>query len=249
VATSTGLVRDHNQDSAYAGWWLYAVADGLGGHAAGEVASSITIRTLREYDSAAHPRSTMSAAIQDAGARVRAAVDADPALRGMGTTLTAMLFHASGAVLASIGDSRAYQLRDSHLQMLTEDHNLGRLVAQAAVSAELAPRLVRYIDGRPDRSPDLIPVTIRPGDRYLLCTDGLSGVIDPDSIRTALLGTPDPANAASRLLSLADGAGSPDNVTAVVIDVGAATNRPAAGRPVTAGAAVRPADASDVRTP
>jgi PPM family protein phosphatase len=237
--TDTGSVRARNEDSAYAGHWLYAVADGLGGHVAGDVASATVIRTLRQWDTAnaaADPLVALATAIHAANEQLLAAVTRDPELRGMGTTLTAILIDSTGAeaVVANIGDSRAYLLRDRQLHPLAEDHTLGRLVAETRTSAATAARLVRYLDGRLDRSPDLTLRTIRPGDRYLLCSDGLTCVVGEDAIAGILSGTGDANEAADLLVQLAGEAGSPDNVTVIVIDTGAAN---AATAPATIGAA------------
>jgi protein phosphatase len=239
AATDIGLVRRNNEDSAYAGHRLYVVCDGLGGHVSGEVASSLAIRGTRQYDTvpAVDPRETLAPAIRDANRQITTAITRDPRLLGMGTTLTAMLFGGDVAAIGNIGDSRAYLLRDGRLQLLTEDHSLGRLVAEARASASVAARLVRYLDGRPDRSPDLILHAVRPGDRYLLCSDGLSGAITAHAIRVALACAGDPASAAASLISLALQAGGPDNITVIVVDAGTAPSVPAAGGPVTLGAA------------
>src|SRR5215510_3556 len=123
--SSIGLVRKNNEDSAYVGRWLCAVADGLGGHVGGEVASAAVIDSLRSYDiavAAADLSETMTGAVGEANDALRRKVDQDPSLRGMGTTLTAMLWSGSQAVVAHVGDSRAYLLRKGELRQITEDH-------------------------------------------------------------------------------------------------------------------------------
>jgi PPM family protein phosphatase len=237
AASETGLVRQDNQDAAYAGRWLFAVADGLGGHAAGEVASAAVIQTLSSRD-AEVPQGALlellSRAVAEANREVARRAAGDPARRGMGTTLTAMLFSGDRAALAHIGDSRAFRLRDGQLRQITEDHTIGNLVWDAGF---LAPVLARYLDGRPDRSADLGLRDLRAGDRHLLCSDGLSPVLDDRAIRDVLASAAAPAGAVRQLVALAEDAGGPDNVTAVVIDVRAADAGLADAGPVTPGAA------------
>ncbi len=234
--SSTGLVRQGNEDAAYAGWWLFAVADGMGGHVAGEVASATVVAALRAYDAevaAADLLGTLSRAVSEANAGLRRKVEENPGLGGMGTTLTAMLWSGSHAALAHIGDSRAYLLRRGALLRITEDHTIGTLVADPG---RLAPVLTRYLDGRPDRSPDLALRTALPGDRYLLCSDGLSGAVSDAAIQEVFHQTVPNEEAVRRLTALAFDAGAPDNISVLVLDVteNAAGKR---GEPVTFGAA------------
>ena len=134
----------------------------------------------------------------------------------MGTTLTAMLWSGDRAALAHIGDSRAFRLRQGRLRQITEDHTIGKLVSDADF---LAPVLSRHLDGRPDRSPDLGLRELRAGDRYLLCSDGLSPVVSTGAIRDVLLSAPNPPKRSASSPHLAEEAGGPDNFTMVVIDV------------------------------
>jgi protein phosphatase len=240
AATSVGLVRENNEDSAYAGRWLFAVADGLGGHVAGEVASAIVIESLRSCDAAvaaADLAETLGRAVSAANDGLRRKVAADHRLDGMGTTLTAMLWSDSSAALAHIGDSRGYLLRQGELRQITEDHTLGKLIADVAVSARLAPALVRYLDGRADRVPDLTVRDIRPGDRYLLCSDGLTGVVTDEIMREVLASAEDAEQAVGQLVSLANDGGGPDNTTVIIVDVTESDGEPAPGQPMTLGAA------------
>ncbi len=219
AASETGLVRKNNEDAAYSGCWLFAVADGMGGHAAGEIASAAVIESLRCQDEdvgADALLETLGRAVMEANAEVARRAAEDTARFGMGTTLTAMLWSGNRAALAHIGDSRAFRLRDGQLLQITEDHVLGNLVSNAG---SLAPVLSRYLDGRPDRSPDLGVRDPQIGDRYLICSDGLSPVVGSEEIRAVLTATADPAEAARELFALADGAGAPDNITAIIIDV------------------------------
>jgi serine/threonine protein phosphatase PrpC len=145
AASETGLVRQNNEDAAYAGRWLFAVADGLGGHAAGEVASAAVIGSLCSHDAEVPPGALLEGlcrAVTEANREVARQAAEDPARRGMGTTLTAMLFSGDRAALAHIGDSRAFRLRGGQLRQITEDHTIGKLVWDADFLAP-APRLTR----------------------------------------------------------------------------------------------------------
>jgi PPM family protein phosphatase len=222
AGSSPGVARPVNEDAAYAGQWLFAVADGMGGHVAGEVASATAITALRAYDTEADPAElleVLSRAVSHANGELRRQIEEAPGLAGMGTTLTAMLWSGHTYALAHIGDSRAYLVRDGQLQQLTEDHALSNLVADTRTSPLLAPLMTRYLDGRPDRSPDLGLREARRGDRYLLCSDGLSAVVREEGMRQVLETGDDLARIVERLTGLANNAGGPDNITAIVIDV------------------------------
>lgn len=173
-------------------------------------------------------------AVTEANREVARQAAEDPARQGMGTTLTAMLFSRDRAALAHIGDSRAFRLGDGQLRQLTEDHTIGNLVWDAGF---LAPLLARHLDGRPDRSADLSLRDLQAGDRYLLCSDGLSPVVDDRAIRDALTSAAAPAGAVRQLAALAEGAGGPDNATVVMIDVRAGEAGPTLTEPVTFGSA------------
>jgi protein phosphatase len=237
AASETGLVRQNNEDAVYSGRWLFAVADGMGGHAAGEIASAAVIESLRAHDqdvAADALLEVLGHAVTEGNEKIARRAAEDPARFGMGTTLTAMLWSGDTAVLAHIGDSRAFRLRDGQLRQITEDHVLGNLVSNAG---PLAPVLSRYLDGRPDRSPDLILRDLRAGDRYLICSDGLSPVVSSEEIGAVLATAADPADAVRKLVALADEAGAPDNVSAIVIDVRDPGHSPHPAEPVTLGAA------------
>ena len=237
AASETGLVRENNEDAAYSGRWLFAVADGLGGHAAGEVASAAVIESLSSHDAEVAPDillETLGLAMAEANREVVRRVAADSSRKGMGTTLTAMLWSGDCAALAHIGDSRAFRLREGRLHQITEDHTIGKLVSDADF---LAPVLSRHLDGRPDRSPDLSLRELRAGDRYLLCSDGLSPVVSSGAIRDVLLSAPNPAEAVRQLSVLAEEVGGPDNFTMVVIDVRTADAEPELAEPITLGSA------------
>ena len=219
AASDTGLARERNEDSAYAGRWLFAVADGLGGHVAGDLASATVVTALRACDAkvrAAQLLATLGKAVRAANEVLARKVAADPALAGMGTTLTAMLWSGRSAAVAHIGDSRAYLLRGGRLLRITEDHRLDGLVDDPG---RLSPASVRYLDGRPERSPDMALGHGLPGDRYLLCSDGLSSVVSHVAILQALQSAASADEAVQSLIALAYDAGAPDNITVLVLDV------------------------------
>jgi protein phosphatase len=226
--THIGLVRRRNEDSMYLGRSLFAVADGLGGHVAGDIASAIAIDALPSYDHPVDPAdlpATLGRAVRAANEALRQKIEAEPQSAGMGTTLVALLRSGTAAVLANVGDSRAYLLRkggpdDGGTLQITEDHTYGHLVADAANVPNLPERLSRWLDGRSDgRSPDLTTWDLRPGDRFMLCSDGLSSFVPFDLIETALKSSSDPNEVADRLITLAIDHGGPDNVAVIVIDV------------------------------
>jgi protein phosphatase len=237
AASETGLGRQNNEDAVYSGRWLFAVADGMGGHAAGEVASAAVIESLRTHDAdvgADALLEVLGQAVTEANAEVARRAADDSARFGMGTTLTAMLLSGAAAALVHIGDSRAFRLRDGQLRQITEDHVLGNLVSNAG---SMAPVLSRYLDGRPDRSPDLGLLELRVEDRYLICSDGLSPVVSANAIGAILAAAADPADAVYQLVALAEEAGAPDNVSVIVIDIRGASIDSEPLEPVTLGAA------------
>ncbi|MFL6078258.1 MAG: PP2C family protein-serine/threonine phosphatase [Mycobacteriales bacterium] len=222
-----GLIREGNEDSVYAGPRLLAVADGMGGMAAGEVASHIVVSQLAHLDEDVPPADLTGAlrrAIQSANAELRDEVSADPALEGMGTTLTAILFAGSRIGLAHIGDSRAYLYRGNSLEQITRDDTYvqmlvdeGQITEDEATTHPQRSLLTRALDGR-EVEPDVYIREVRVGDRYLLCTDGLSGVVSEETIAQAIDST-DPRAAVDQLIDLALRGGGPDNVTCIVADV------------------------------
>ncbi|MDQ1635648.1 MAG: family protein phosphatase [Frankiaceae bacterium] len=228
VRSHVGNVREGNEDSAFAGSRLAVVADGMGGHAAGEVASSAAISALAHLDEdevSVDLLDALAVAVQEANDQLREMVDAEPGLDGMGTTLTVLLASGSRLGVAHVGDSRAYLLRDGELTMVTHDQTLvQRMVDEGQITLEQAahhPRralLTQALDGRDGVEPDLSLRELRRGDRYLLCSDGLSGVVHEETIAETLQ-LPDSDTAAERLIELALKGGGPDNVTVVVADV------------------------------
>jgi protein phosphatase len=240
--SDVGLIRDINQDSVYAGPRLLAVADGMGGHAAGDVASRVVVSILATLDDDAHGGDLVDAlrkATNAANEHLRAMVEGDSDLDGMGTTLTAMLFAGNRFGMVHVGDSRAYLLHDGKLEQITHDDTFVQsLVDQGRISPDEAnthPQrslLLRVLTGQ-EVEPHFSVREAVPGDRYLLCSDGLSGVVSEDTIAEAL-GLANPQEAADRLVDLALRAGAPDNVTCVVADVVDAQVGP--DEPVIAGA-------------
>jgi PPM family protein phosphatase len=222
-----GLVRANNEDSVYAGARLLALADGMGGHAAGEVASQLVIAALAHLDDdepGGDLLSKLDAAVREGNSAIAAHVEADPELEGMGTTLTAILFAGNRLGLVHIGDSRGYLLRDGELNQITKDDTFvqtlvdeGRITAEEAHSHPQRSLIMRALTGH-EVEPTLIMREARAGDRYLLCSDGLSDPVSQETIQEALQ-IPDVAESADRLIELALRGGGPDNVTVVVADV------------------------------
>ena len=254
VRSDVGLLREGNEDSAYAGPRLLAVADGMGGHAAGEVASSLTISAMAELDSeqvGGDMLTALSAAVADANTRLQEMIAANPAVEGMGTTLTALLWSDGHAAVCHIGDSRGYLLRDGELYQITHDHTLvqslvdeGRISADDVSTHPQRSLLLRALDGRSIAEPDLSVHDGLAGDRYLLCSDGLSGVVSDGTLRETLATISDPEAVTRQLIELALHGGGPDNITCIVADVvdTETTGLPPTGTPVLAGAAANAAD-------
>ncbi|HEY7484716.1 MAG TPA: protein phosphatase 2C domain-containing protein [Streptosporangiaceae bacterium] len=239
AGSDVGRHRENNEDSAYAGAHLLAVADGMGGYAGGEVASSTVIRVMRSFDTevpAAELQRALGHAVAQAHAKLCRAVEDRPELGRMGTTLTAMLWSGGHLALAHIGDSRCYLMRGGELAQLTADHTMDQLLGEGSDAPQLSHVLFRVLDGRQDRAPDLTIRTGQVSDRYLLCSDGLTDAIDDAAIYEVLSTAPEPAAAVRRLIDHANEAGGPDNVTCVVVDVVEGPSRRPA-KPVTVGAA------------
>lgn len=229
--TDVGLTRANNQDSGYAGPHLLLVADGMGGAAGGDIASSIAVGRLAALDDEAlgpdEALDELKAAISEAHEQIVGRARNDPELSGLGTTVTALLRSGSTLAMAHIGDSRAYLLRDGSLDQVTSDHTFvqhlvdtGRL---SVADAESHPKrnLILRVLGDIDAN---VPVDIsvretRPGDRWMLCSDGLSGVVSRDTILATMLEVEDPGDCADALVALSLAAGAPDNVTCIIGDI------------------------------
>jgi len=222
-----GLIRGNNQDSVYAGPRLLAVADGMGGHAAGDVASKVVIAALEHLDDDTPSGDMLQAlrqAVFEGSEHLREVIRESPQLEGMGTTLTAILFAGGRLALCHVGDSRAYLVRDGQLAQITHDDTFvqtliddGRITAEEANSHPQRSLLLRALNGQ-EVEPDLSMREVRDGDRYLLCSDGLSGVVSEETLAEALK-DPDPQSTADRLIELALRSGGPDNITVIVADV------------------------------
>ncbi|HOB50823.1 MAG TPA: protein phosphatase 2C domain-containing protein [Mycobacterium sp.] len=222
-----GLVRANNEDSVYAGARLLALADGMGGHAAGEVASQLVIAALASLDDdepGGDLLSKLEKAVHRGNSAIAQEVEENPDLEGMGTTLTAILFAGDRLGLVHIGDSRGYLLRDGELTQITKDDTFvqtlvdeGRITAEEAHSHPQRSLIMRALTGH-EVEPTLIMREARVGDRYLLCSDGLSDPVSQETIHEALK-IDDVGASADRLIELALRGGGPDNVTVVVADV------------------------------
>ncbi|TDD94528.1 PP2C family protein-serine/threonine phosphatase [Jiangella asiatica] len=229
--TDVGLLREGNEDSGYAGPYLLAVADGMGGHAAGEVASKAAIDELLRADQPpahadANPLDVLAAAVTAANDRINELAIADPARAGMGTTSTSMLWDGSRLALAHIGDSRAYLLRGGVLAQITRDHTFvqslvddGRITAEDAREHPARSVVTKVLQGQSPIQPDFSLVDVQPGDRFLICSDGLSDVVGDPDIQQVMAAAGSIEEAADRLIALALDSGAPDNVTVVLGEV------------------------------
>jgi PPM family protein phosphatase len=228
MVTDLGLVRSNNEDSAHVGPRLVAVADGMGGLPAGELASDVVIQALAALDEAADdadPLELLTAAVEDGNNRVADMVDEDPVREGMGTTVTALLLCGDRLGLVHVGDSRCYLLHEGTLEQVTRDDTLvqslvdrGALTPAQARAHPQRSLVTQAVQGR--------PMTIsggnldaRAGDRYLICSDGLSDVVTDEAIGQALASYPEQQECAEQLVKLAVQAGGPDNITVIVADV------------------------------
>ena len=231
ASSHIGKIRASNQDSGSVGRNLFVVADGMGGHAGGDVASALAVQHLfgldRPYDSVEDAREALFRGILDAGADLTTAVEEHPELTGMGTTVSAMIRVKSQMVIAHIGDSRIYRLREGVLEQITADHTfVQRLVDSGRITPEEAavhPRrsvLMRVL-GDVDADPEIDThiVDTLPGDRWLLCSDGLSGYVSERDIAETLLTVDDVELAAHKLITQSLSEGAPDNVTVVIVRV------------------------------
>ncbi len=231
LRSDVGLLREGNEDSAYAGPRLLAIADGMGGHAAGEVASAVAISAIAPLDrqgltSSEDMLDALAAAVASARNTLHDMSASDPAVEGMGTTLTALLWAGAQVAVCHIGDSRAYLLRDGDLYQITRDHTLiqslvdeGRLSPAAAANHPQRSLIMRALQGSTDADPDLAMHEALLGDRYLLCSDGLTDVVADESVHDVLSTVPDPDQAVNQLITLAIHNGGPDNITCIVADV------------------------------
>ena len=228
--SDVGMVRSENQDSGYAGPRLLAMADGMGGHAGGDIASSIVIGALADLDGEALGSAEASKAllqrITSANDELADLVRSEPSLQGMGTTLIAILRSHNKLVLAHIGDSRAFLAREGQLTQITKDHSFvqslvdeGRITADEAIGHPQRSLVTRVLTGQADDEPDVTVREARMGDRYLIASDGLTDYVAGDTIADIVTAGDAPSATAERLVDLALKAGAPDNVTVVIGDV------------------------------
>jgi PPM family protein phosphatase len=231
VRSDVGLLREGNEDSAYAGPRLLAIADGMGGHAAGEVASAVAISAIAPLDkqnltSSEDMLDALAGAVASARDTLHDMSTSNPAVEGMGTTLTALLWADAQVAVCHIGDSRAYLLRDGDLYQITRDHTLiqslvdeGRLSPAAAANHPQRSLIIRALQGSTEADPDLAMHEAFLDDRYLLCSDGLTDVVTDEAVHKVLSTVPDADKAVSQLIALAIRNGGPDNITCIVADV------------------------------
>ncbi len=229
--SDVGLVRQNNQDSGYAGANLLVLADGMGGPAGGDIASSVAIAHLVPLDTDSHPAETLLPslrdALMDAHEELSERSEQDPELAGLGTTCIALMRSGNKLAMVHIGDSRAYLLRGDTLTQVTTDHSFVQyLVDSGQITPEEAEHhpqrnvVMRILgDSQADVTPDETMREAVVGDRWLLCSDGLSGVVSSDTIAEILTDVRDPGECAEELIRLALLAGGPDNVTCVVADI------------------------------
>jgi protein phosphatase len=254
--SDVGRVRRNNEDSAYAGPHLLLLADGMGGAAAGEVASSAAVQVIRRLDTAEIGGEDMiealAGAVHRANERLSELVEEDPEREGMGSTVTALMFDGKQLGMAHLGDSRAYRMRDGQLYQLSHDHTFvqslvdeGRISQEEAFTHPHRNLILRVLDGRPDSDPDLEILDVQAGDRLMLCSDGLPDYVSDEVIAASMAsGTPD--SVVVELITHALEAGSNDNVTCVVADV--VETEPASGiAPQLVGAAAELAQGSTGR--
>ncbi|MBI4870146.1 MAG: Stp1/IreP family PP2C-type Ser/Thr phosphatase [Candidatus Riflebacteria bacterium] len=234
--THVGKRREHNEDNYYVfdaegcdsgeRGMLFAVADGMGGHAAGETASRIAVETLRDYYIQAFDgsfRDKLEKCIEQANTRIFSQAQTSPALKGMGTTLTVALLHASTVNIGQIGDSRAYLIRGKTITQLTDDHSLvaeqirqGILTEEEAANHPARNIITRALGTKERVEADFSTCMLEPDDRVLMCSDGLHGVLPNDEILRIVLAASDSPGACQRLIDRANEGGGPDNITAVL---------------------------------
>ena len=224
--TDIGCLRDHNEDSLVVAPPLFAVADGMGGHAAGEVASEIAVNVLAERAPAHPDPEALGRAVEEANRAIIVAAHEGRGREGMGTTMTAAMLEGERLIIAQVGDSRAYLLHQGKLQQLTRDHSLVAMMVEAgqltSEEARVHPRrsvITRALGTDPSTKPDLYEIDVEAGDRLLLCSDGLYGMVEDPAIQAIMTRTADPQRCASQLVNEAIAAGGNDNVTVVVVDI------------------------------
>ena len=224
--TEVGHVREHNEDSLTVLPPLFAVADGMGGHEAGEIASEITINTPNDLAPESADAEALARAVVAANLNVIKAPSQGIGREGMGTTLTAAILEKERLIIAQVGDSRAYLLHNGSLQQITRDHSLMADMIEAGQLTEAEARvhpnrsvITRAIGSDPHMQPDLYELNVETGDRLLLCSDGVCGMIEDSEIASIMRQAPSAQACADQLVEAALHAGGFDNATAVVVDV------------------------------
>lgn len=224
--TDVGCVREHNEDSLAVAPPLYVVCDGMGGHAAGEVASEIAATTIAERAPRHLDAEALGRAVEEANLAIIRAAREGVGRAGMGTTCTAAMLENERLVIAQVGDSRAYLLHNGKLQQLTRDHSLmadlieaGKITPEEAKTHPQRSVITRALGSDPRTEPDLYEINVETGDRLLLCSDGLSTMLEDFEIEAVMCRASDPQRCAAQLVNEAVAAGGYDNVTVVVVDV------------------------------
>ena len=231
AASDIGKHRSSNQDSGYSGYKLFFVADGMGGHAGGDIASAITSQrvalTDSKYDTVEEAIESLKAGVIEANSMLTGTVVEHPELQGMGTTFSGLLVHGSQIITAHIGDSRIYRMRSGQVEQITKDHtfvqklvDLGRITEEEALVHPRRSVLMRVLgDVQGDPELDIALYDALPGDRWMVCSDGLSGAV-PDDVMANILASSVPTEEAAELLvGEALEHGAPDNVTVVITDI------------------------------
>ena len=236
--SDTGRVRENNEDSYHADGRLFIVADGMGGHRGGEVASAVAIEGFLAYEhenGRQPPLRRLRDGIAAANRAVLELAGGSPELEGMGTTFTVVLVEG-GVFLGHVGDSRAYICRDGVLRLMTRDHSLvERMVREGFISPREARHhpqrnvILRALGIAPRLEVDLEEVEARPGDRLLLCSDGLTGCVEDDEIEAVLSGASDLEGCCRDLVDAANRRGGPDNITVVLVELGDEVERADSG--------------------
>jgi PPM family protein phosphatase len=234
VGSDVGRRRENNQDSAVTSPRILAVADGMGGHAHGEVASAVAISAILDLDARLRGvdlagvdlLAVLREAVEEAGARLTGLAQQNPDLRGTGTTVDALLVDGARIGALHLGDSRAYLLRDGQLQRLTRDHTLvqslvdeGRISEAEAASHPRRSWLVKTLQDGSTPEPDLFHIDGVPGDRYLICSDGVTAVLEDAQLHEVLATVAEPAAAVAELIARANAGGGPDNITCIIADL------------------------------
>ena len=224
--TDVGCVREHNEDSLVVAPPLYVVCDGMGGHAAGEVASEIAVNVIADRVPATPDAAALGQAVEEANLAIIQAAREGVGRAGMGCTCTAAMLENERLIVAQVGDSRAYLLHGGTLQQITRDHSLmadfieaGQITPEEARVHPQRSVITRALGSDPRTQPDLFEINVNTGDRLLICSDGLTSMIEDYEIEDILNRTPDPQIAASKLVNAAIAAGGHDNVTVIVVNV------------------------------